>query len=154
MYILIPSELVFTASLARIIVYSMAPDGMPAPNSAAPTPNFSPFGSGTSTPLPHNGGLGDYLSAPLGKGGHLKVKTYLAGSKALDALAKMIASTESFFHPTNSGSWTNDVCVSSFTAFMDRRSLECCVLNLKCVLIAIYTAECFYQVHSLRFQQT
>ncbi|KAI0768547.1 hypothetical protein BD413DRAFT_614418 [Trametes elegans] len=98
------------ASLARIIVYSMAPDGMPSPSSNAPTPLFTPLASGTSTPLPqHNGGLGDYLSAPLGKGGRLKTKTYLAGSKALDSLVKLIASTESFFHPTNSGSWTSDL---------------------------------------------
>ncbi|KAI0757264.1 hypothetical protein C8Q80DRAFT_1132754 [Daedaleopsis nitida] len=97
-------------SLARIIVYSMSPDAMPSPASNAPTPFFTPLASGTSTPLPQqNGGLGDYLSAPLGKGGHLKVKTYLAGCKALDALAKFIASTEGFFHPTNSGNWTNDL---------------------------------------------
>ncbi|KAI0651592.1 hypothetical protein C8Q79DRAFT_934115 [Trametes meyenii] len=98
------------ASLARIIVYSMAPDGLPAPSSNAPTPLFTPLTSGASTPLPHqNGGLGDYLSSPLGKGGRLKAKTYLAGCKALDSLARLIASTESFFHPTNSGSWTSDL---------------------------------------------
>ena len=98
------------ASLARIIVYSMAPDALPSPGSNDPTPFFTPQASGTSTPLPQqNGGLGDYLSSPLGKGGHLKAKTHLAGCKALDSLAKLIASTESFFHPTNSGSWTSDV---------------------------------------------
>ena len=53
--------------------------------------------------------MGDYLAAPLGKGGHLKAKTFLAGSKALDSLVRFIASTEGFFHPSNSGSWTNDV---------------------------------------------
>lgn len=31
---------------------------------------------------------------------------YLAGSKALDSLDKLITSTESFFHPSNSGSWS------------------------------------------------
>ncbi|KAL7285721.1 hypothetical protein ACG7TL_000826 [Trametes sanguinea] len=98
------------ASLARIFVYSMAPDGMPSPASTAPTPVFTPTTSGASTPLPQeNGGLGDYLSSPLGKGNRLKAKTYLAGCKALDSLAKLIASTESFFHPTNSGSWTSDL---------------------------------------------
>ncbi|KAK7694364.1 hypothetical protein QCA50_001550 [Cerrena zonata] len=103
------------ASLAQIIVYSMAPDGIPSPGSNVSTPFHTPSGSGTSTPLPHSNGhvnghaLGDYLSAPLGKGGHLKVQTYLAGSKALDSLAKMIASCEGFFHPTNSGSWTSDL---------------------------------------------
>ena len=93
----------------------MSPDGIPTPGSAVPTPIGTPLASGASTPLPHSGmngvnhSLADYLSAPLGKGGHSKVKTYLGGSKALDSLSKMIASTEGFFHPTNSGNWTNDV---------------------------------------------
>ncbi|CAL1696420.1 unnamed protein product [Somion occarium] len=105
------------SSLARIIVYSMAPDGLPNPGSELSTPFYTPTPSGTSTPLPHtrhsgqlNGhALGDYLSSPLGKHGSTKAKTYLAGSKALDSLAKLIASCEGFFHPTNSGSWTNDL---------------------------------------------
>ncbi|PCH33392.1 ARM repeat-containing protein [Wolfiporia cocos MD-104 SS10] len=105
------------SSLARIIVYSMAPDGVPTPASNAPTPAFTPFASRSSTPLPqHNGGLGDYLSAPLAKTIHSKVKTHLAGCKALDSLAKMIASVEGFFHPTNSGSWTNDL--SAFVKYI------------------------------------
>ena len=65
-----------------------------------------------NTPMPHDtrkGVIGDYLSAPLGKGVHVKTKTYLAGSKALDSLAKLIATVESFFHPSNSGAWTADV---------------------------------------------
>lgn len=93
-----------------MIVYSMAPDGLPVPYSNAPTPIFSPLPSGVNTP--HTGGnVGDYLSHSLGRKPHLpgKPSTYLGGSKALDSLARMIASTESFFHPTNSGSWTTDV---------------------------------------------
>ena len=100
----------------------MAPDGVPAPGSQAPTPAFqTPSVSRPGTPLPQqNGGvhgLADYLSAPLGKGGHLKAKTFLAGSKALDSLVRFIASTEGFFHPSNSGSWTNDVSCR-VTAFL------------------------------------
>lgn len=34
-------------------------------------------------------------------------KGYFAGSKALDSLDRLITSTESFFHPSNSGPWTN-----------------------------------------------
>lgn len=34
---------------------------------------------------------------------------YKAGSRALDALDRLIISTESFFHPSNSGSWTVQV---------------------------------------------
>ena len=50
----------------------------------------------------------------------MKTKTYLAGCRALDSLAKLIASTESFFHPTNSGSWTSDVREDGgFTARVD-----------------------------------
>ena len=98
----------------------MAPDGEPTPGSAVPTPLGTPLPSGASTPLPHqgmnggiNGSLADYLSAPL-KGGHGKRKTYLGGSKALDSLSKLIASTEGFFHPTNSGNWTSDVSLFTF----------------------------------------
>ncbi|KAF8971515.1 hypothetical protein BDZ97DRAFT_1913988 [Flammula alnicola] len=96
-------------SLARIIVYSMAPDGIPVPSSNLPTPVFSPLPSGINTPHPGSNNVGDYLTAPLSKKIHVKPKTYLAGSRALDSLARMIASTESFFHPSNSGSWTTDL---------------------------------------------
>ena len=54
--------------------------------------------------------MGDYLSAPLAKIPFLSLKSYVGGSKALDSLVKLIASTESFFHPSNSGAWTADVC--------------------------------------------
>lgn len=33
-------------------------------------------------------------------------KGYKAGSRALDSLDRLITSTESFFHPSNSGPWT------------------------------------------------
>ncbi|KAJ3843176.1 hypothetical protein F5878DRAFT_605646 [Lentinula raphanica] len=35
-----------------------------------------------------------------------KTSGYLAGSKALDTLERLITSTESFFHPSNSGQWS------------------------------------------------
>ena len=34
---------------------------------------------------------------------------YLAGSKAMESLDKFIMSTESFFHPSNSGIWSLSV---------------------------------------------
>ena len=96
----------------------MAPDSLPTPGSNAPTPLLTPFQSGMNTPMPHEarkGAIGDYLSAPLGKGGYGKTKMYLAGSRALDSLAKLIATVESFFHPSNSGAWTADVSFFLFT---------------------------------------
>ncbi|KAJ6627245.1 hypothetical protein B0H10DRAFT_1941394 [Mycena sp. CBHHK59/15] len=97
-------------SLARIIVYSMAPDGIPSPASNAPTPIFTPVPSGMTTPRIPTNSLRDYLSAPLARvaAGISKSKTYLAGSKALESLSQIIASTESFFHPSNSGPFTAD----------------------------------------------
>lgn len=100
-------------SLARIIVYSMAQDGIPTPTSNAPTPLYTPVASGVNTPQVPDGSVGDYLTVPLQHWNPTKGRTYLAGSKALDSLARVVASTEHFFHPTNSGSWTADL-----TAFL------------------------------------
>jgi proteasome activator subunit 4 len=48
------------------------------------------------------------------QGGKLPMQTgYVAGSRALDTLDKMITSTESFFHPSNSGPWSALVGTSS-----------------------------------------
>ncbi|THV06075.1 hypothetical protein K435DRAFT_712109 [Dendrothele bispora CBS 962.96] len=44
---------------------------------------------------------------------------YPAGSKALDTLERLITSTESFFHPSNSGQWT-----SALTSFLQRLTGE------------------------------
>ncbi|KAI0322289.1 hypothetical protein OF83DRAFT_1094493 [Amylostereum chailletii] len=102
-------------SLARIIVYSMAPDSVPNAPSSAPSPFLTPLASGMNTPRLSNGSMtgsvGDYLTARLGKPSThgLPFKTYAGGSKALDSLVKLIASTESFFHPSNSGAWTADL---------------------------------------------
>lgn len=98
------------ASLASIIVYSMAPDGQPSPVSTAPTPYFTPLPSGMNTPRIRDVNVSEYLAIPLGKKGTSSpTRTYLGGCRALDSLAKLIASVESFFHPTNSGSWTAEV---------------------------------------------
>ncbi|KAH8835425.1 hypothetical protein DL96DRAFT_1702409 [Flagelloscypha sp. PMI_526] len=108
-------------SLAKIIVYSMAPDGTPAPSSNAPTPFFTPLPSGLNTPTgpshPHPN-LSDYLSASLSKTARpAQTKPqFIAGCHALDSLAKLIASMESFFHPTNSGGWTTDL--SAFVKYL------------------------------------
>lgn len=83
----------------------MSQDGIPAPVSTAGSPLFTPLPSGVSTPVFMQTSAADYLSAPLS----LSHQTYIGGSKALDSVARLIASTESFFHPSNSGAWTNDV---------------------------------------------
>jgi len=69
-------------AMAKIFVYSMAIDG----------PSRSDTDSSQNSGEP-----------PL-------QLVYLAGSKALDSLDRVITSTESFFHPSNSGPWTLSVC--------------------------------------------
>lgn len=39
---------------------------------------------------------------------------FIAGSNAVDALHRMLTSVESFFHPTNAGTWTIFVRLSHF----------------------------------------
>ncbi|KAG7099513.1 hypothetical protein E1B28_001358 [Marasmius oreades] len=78
-------------AIAKILVYSMAVDG-PVRESAASTPN-------ASTSLAQNG--------------------YVAGSKAVDSLERLITSTETFFHPSNHGIWT-----PALTNFLQRVTSE------------------------------
>ena len=80
----------YADSLAKIIVWSMTSDGPVLPPSGASTP----FGWPETKVHPAD---------------TLTPKSYLAGCKALDSLARMIISTESFFHPSNAGSWTTDL---------------------------------------------
>ncbi|KIK71342.1 hypothetical protein GYMLUDRAFT_33493 [Collybiopsis luxurians FD-317 M1] len=57
---------------------------------------------------------------PSSQDGALSQQTgYLAGSKALDTLDRLITSTESFFHPSNSGQWS-----LMLTTFMQRLAAE------------------------------
>lgn len=79
-----------TAAIARLLVYSMAVDG-PVRQDAVPTPRSK------------DGKEGRFESQQMG---------FIAGSKALDSLDRLITSTESFFHPSNHGKWTVNVCLS------------------------------------------
>jgi len=88
----------------------MAPDGPMVPPSNLATPIFSPLPTAQHL---KGASAGDYLSAPLASSKIVNPRAYLGGSKALDSLARMIASTEQFFHPAASGSWTGDVGSSS-----------------------------------------
>ncbi|KAH7927359.1 hypothetical protein BV22DRAFT_1031842 [Leucogyrophana mollusca] len=64
-------------AIAKLFVYSMAVDG-PVRSDSPATPSSA----------------------------RVQQTAYLAGSKALDSLDKLMTSTESFFHPSNSGHWT------------------------------------------------
>lgn len=69
----------FIDALARILVYSMRVDGE--------SRNLTPANDG-AYPLPSG---------------------YIAGSKAVESLDRLITSIESFFHPSNTGQWTLSV---------------------------------------------
>ncbi|KAK7691509.1 hypothetical protein QCA50_004908 [Cerrena zonata] len=97
-------------TLARLIVYSMAQDGPHTPSSNSDTPLSMPTPPRSSTHRAHpHESPADYLYASLGKGEGLKPQAYIAGSKALNSLVKLIAPCENFFHPTNAGSWTTSL---------------------------------------------
>ncbi|KAH9964279.1 hypothetical protein BC827DRAFT_1190239 [Russula dissimulans] len=84
------------SSLAKIIVYSMAVDGTVRSRSESPSSR----------------GEGRVPSRQVG---------YLAGSKAMESLDRFITSTESFFHPSNSGLWS-----LSLTQFLRSLTSEFC----------------------------
>lgn len=71
----------FIDALARVLVYSMRVDGEIR----------------NSTPAKVSKG-----ASPLPSG-------YIAGSKAVESLDRLITSIESFFHPSNTGQWTLSV---------------------------------------------
>ncbi|KAL7421289.1 Proteasome activator BLM10 [Cryptotrichosporon argae] len=108
-----------TQSLAEAIVFSMAEDApvaplaTTAPPSAAVTPaavhKGDPFArlkaEDAKRPWPMSRSTSTDSLAAAGER-HEASKKYLAGSKALDHLSRLITSCETFFHPSNSGSWS------------------------------------------------
>ncbi|KAJ3807112.1 hypothetical protein F5876DRAFT_90743 [Lentinula aff. lateritia] len=81
------------SAFAKILVYSISTDG------PAKEPNLDETQSRDANPASTPG--------------------YLAGSKALDTLDRLITSTESFFHPSNSGQWS-----ITLTTFLQRLAAE------------------------------
>ena len=71
----------FTDALAKFFVYSMSLDG----------------------PVRGDSGMSPSDGVTTIQAG------FLAGSRALDSLDKLITSTESYFHPSNHGHWTLSV---------------------------------------------
>jgi proteasome activator subunit 4 len=124
----------------------MVPDGLPTAPSSTPTPFGTPFASGMSTPRNQSSSVGDYLAAPLAKLPFLSLKSYVGGSKALDSLVKLIASTESFFHPSNSGAWTTDVCPMSY---ITPRSLLCVWRWASYALTSLRAVDRIYQTRRI-----
>lgn len=94
------------SSFAAIIVYSMSADSKPSGatpfGSSVPSRSGTPYPGQKSTPG-QSAGPGELLSTALGI--LKKQRTYLGGSKALDALAKFVQATEGYFHPSNYGKW-------------------------------------------------
>lgn len=68
------------SSFATLIVYSMSVDARPSGS------------TGTATPAEDLRGL-------------KHDRSYLGGSRALDALGKLVQATEGYFHPSNYGAW-------------------------------------------------
>jgi proteasome activator subunit 4 len=83
-------------SFAILIVYSIAYD--------APAVGTTPIPSRTATPSAST----TNLTAPdfVLNAEQVPTQSYLGGSKALDALAKLVQATESYYHPSNWGSWS------------------------------------------------
>jgi proteasome activator subunit 4 len=59
-----------------------------------------------------DGDIRSSTSAKVSEGASPLPSGYIAGSKAVDSLDRLITSIESFFHPSNTGQWTLSVGLS------------------------------------------
>lgn len=113
-----------TFSLAIILVYSMSQDSGVVTSSAAGTPI-------SETPkIPK--GKQQQLSIPTLGFGNQNNNKFLGGSKALDALNKLILSTETYYHPSNWGTHTllltyfiSDISSLFLERWSDEQKSEC-----------------------------
>jgi proteasome activator subunit 4 len=111
-------------SLSSVIIYSIFPDSPSASSSLhgtlTPQTNSHSQPSRPSTPVPLPIFVKPTASVIAQEKEFLsKGKTYLAGSKALDSLSKLLQALENFFHPSNHGSWT-----PILTRFLQNLSFE------------------------------
>lgn len=129
-----------TQSLAEVIIYSMSEDAPVAPfgTTGAPTraatPAFTPHHPSSVDPITRvrNGDVAmsrtDSTDSLKAAGESIeRSKKYLAGSKALDHLSRLITSCETFFHPSNAGPWSSflTVFLSHLTSnFVQRWKME------------------------------
>ncbi|KAK0553638.1 Proteasome activator BLM10 [Tilletia horrida] len=95
------------SSFATIIAYSLAEDGPKAGvgNSEVPSPQPSGTATPTTESLSNGQAKGQSSLAVPGTVKAVPRQTFLAGSRALDSVARFIQATESFFHPSNWGFW-------------------------------------------------
>jgi proteasome activator subunit 4 len=61
-----------------------------------------------------DGDVRNSAHAKVSKGASPLPSGYIAGSKALESLDRLITSIESFFHPSNFGKWTLSVGLKSY----------------------------------------
>lgn len=118
------------SSFSTIIVYSMSKDGLVAPLDGEKTPEDMQ----TSPPSELNGqaeatgpGLAGTVATTSNKQTH-----FLAGSRSLDAMARFFQATETYFHPSNRGTWqfilasfVAELAVSFTTRWMDEQRKDC-----------------------------
>ncbi|WVQ81077.1 hypothetical protein IAT38_003199 [Cryptococcus sp. DSM 104549] len=115
-------------SLAETIIFSMSEDAPPTSSGSAsgiatPDPSSKKKSALTRVQLHEEmkrSGSTDSLAAAGQKGE--ENKRFLAGSKAMDHLSRLLTSCETFFHPSNSGHWS--IFLNTFISHLTSNFVE------------------------------